>query len=205
MVFRGCRLEKMWEDKRRINCVGKADLIMTLPPLIRARWNGEAFVPIGNWPVAWCHDNLRPGEVVAFEVERERTMRSHRHQFAWINTAWANMPESIMDRPWAASPETLRKHALIATGHCNVEVIAAGSKAAAQRVAAFVTAVGNKAHGYCLTSVRGSTVTCYTPHSQSMKAMGKARFQKSKQDVLDWIAAELGVEPEELERTEGCP
>lgn len=171
---------------------------MSATPLIRARWDGEAFRPVGNWPVAWCHDSLKPGEVVSFEIERERPMRSHRHQFAWLKSAWETLPERLHDRPWAASPETLRKHALIATGHCNVEVIDAGSNAAGERIAAFVANLGNKAHGYCVVARRGRAVTCYTPHSQSLAAMGRDRFQKSKTDVLEWVSGLLGVSPDEL-------
>lgn len=167
-------------------------------PLIRAEWTGEHFRPIGNWPVAWCQDHLDVGERVAFEIERDRSPNTHKHQFAWIKTAWENLPETEMAQPYARSPETLRKYALIATGHCEATTIDAGTKAAAERVAAFARAEGDKAHGVVIVSVRGPIVTRYAPLSQSYRAMGRERFQQSKSDILDWISARLGVEPREL-------
>jgi len=163
----------------------------------RARWTGtdlELF-PASK---AWCSEKLKPGEVVSLEFDRERSDKSHRHQFAWLRTAWENMPDN--GEPYLRSPETLRKHALIATGYCNAETIDAGSLAAAERVGAYLSTMANNAHGYALVTVRGRVVTCFTPHSQSYKAMGKERFMESKNAILDWIAGNLGVSPEELAR-----
>lgn len=173
---------------------------MADPVTIRARWGNGALHPVGNWPTAWLHDHLQEGEVVSFEVERDRSMKSHRHQFAEIRDAWENLPESLAEAPWAQSPGALRKHALIATGQCDVETIDAGSKAAAERVGAYVGSLARKAHGYALTVVSGPVVRCYTPHSQSVRAMGGKGFQESKTKVLDWIAAQIGVTRDDLER-----
>ena len=164
--------------------------------ILRAKWDGDC---LDLFPDAqeWCAENLKPGEVVSFEFDRERSGNNHRHQFAWVSTAWENFEDE--GQPWLRSPETLRKHALIATGHCNAETLTAGSKAAAERLGAYVSALANKAHGYAVATVRGDVVTCYTPHSQSYKAMGGEVFAKSKRDILNWIAQKLGVDPGDLE------
>lgn len=156
---------------------------------ISAVWTGEAFAPRGNWSVARCHDTLEQGETVTLEVERIRSGASHRHQFAEIKELWATLPESLSGAPYAQNPETLRKHALIATGYADVSTVDAGSKAAAERVAAALEPLARRAHGYALVTVSGPLVRVYTPESQSYRAMGRDRFQESKDRVLNWISA----------------
>jgi hypothetical protein len=144
--------------------------------------------------------DLADGEVVLVSIERARSGQSHRHQFAWIKDAWASLPESVQGLPWAETPETLRKHALIATGFHQTTVIDCGARAAAQRVKAALVAAEGRAHGYALAQVRGPVVTVWTPESQSRRAMGGERFRESKNAILDWIAAQLGVPPQDLAR-----
>lgn len=155
--------------------------------ILRARWNGSTLEPVGNWSTAWMHDHLSEGETVSVEIDRDRSGKSHRHQFAEIREMWQTLPECLHDAPYARSADALRKHALIATGHCDVATIDAGSKAAAERVATVLKADGEKAHGYCLVQVRGPVVVRYTPHSQSYRAMGGETFKRSKDDCLRWI------------------
>ncbi|NBT31875.1 MAG: hypothetical protein EBT13_08250 [Rhodobacteraceae bacterium] len=111
---------------------------------------------------------------------------------------WRHLPEAVQQMPWAANPDTLRKHALIVTGFHNVGSVEAGSKRAAKGVAAFVHFHAISAHGYAITKVEGAVVTCWTPVSQSMRAMGGKEFQRSKEAVLNWIADQIGVRPEQL-------
>ena len=47
-------------------------------------WRDGAFYPSGNYHTARCHDRFGEGELVALEVEAERSVRSHRHYFATI-------------------------------------------------------------------------------------------------------------------------
>lgn len=142
--------------------------------------------------------DLDEGEIVHVEIERARSGISHKHQFAWVKDAWMNLPEEVQSQPWAETPETLRKHALIATGFHQLTAIDCGAKAPAMRVKAALVAAEAKAHGYALGQVQGSVVRVWTPESQSFRAMGGKRFQESKQAILDWIAAQIGVTPEEL-------
>lgn len=166
---------------------------MTDAPTYRARWHNGTLRLLTN------SIDLDEGETVFVTVERARSMNSHRHQFAWVKDAWASLPEAVQDAPWAETPETLRKHALIATGYHQTYTLDCGSGAAAARVKAALTAAEAGKHGYAIGRVRGPVVTIWTPESQSVRAMGSMRFQESKTAILDWIAAQIGVSAKELE------
>ena len=144
--------------------------------------------------------DLAEGESVIVTIERGRSENSHRHQFAWLNEAWLNLPEHLRFTPWAETAETMRKHALIATGYHQTVVLDCGANATAQRVKAALVAAEWRAHGYAIGQVRGPVVRIWTPESQSIRAMGGDRFQASKAAILEWIAGKLGVPPEELRR-----
>lgn len=125
--------------------------------------------------------------------EQQRSRASHNQQFAEINDLWANLLHHQASAPYAKSADAFRKHGLIATGHCDTDTIVFESKAAACAAAPVIANLARKAHGYALVIVRKNFVICSTPHSQSYKAMGKERFQASKQAVLDWGHSILGV------------
>lgn len=161
----------------------------------RARWQNGILRLITNQPPDLCED-----EIVIVSIERVRSEVSHKHQFAWVKEAWANLPEQYQDRRWAETSETLRKHALIATGFFQTYTIDCGAHASAHRVKAALVAAEAKAEGYAVGQVRGPVLTIWTPQSQSYRAMGKERFQESKQAILEWIADKIGCEPEELRR-----
>ena len=168
--------------------------------MLRCKWDGAALHPVGYYGQSAARELMQPGDVVIVEVDHPRSTNSHRHQFAEINDAWRHLPESLSEMPWAVNAEALRKHALIVTGYCHTSATDCGSAAAAQRVAAILQAEATRGHGYALTVVRGPVVTLYTPESQSMRAMGGKRFQESKSAVLNWIAQQIGVTPEQLQR-----
>jgi len=161
----------------------------------RARWQDGVLRLLTNQS-----PDLDEGEAVIVSIERMRSPATHKHQFAWVKDAWANLPEHLAMMPWSETPETLRKHALIATGYSTTTVIDCGSKAAAGRVKAALVAAEAKAEGYALGRVTGPVVTVWTPLSQSYRAMGAEQFQASKTAILEWIAAQIGVAPEDLRR-----
>ncbi len=169
---------------------------MSAPP-IPCVWDGQHFTPLARFHnVAAAHYGA--GEVVALVTHEERSTASHAHYFAALNEAWLNLPEDVGDR-WA-SREHFRKHGLIATGHRDERTLVCSSKAEAQRVAAFI----RPTEDYAVITVRDAVVTVYTAKSQSTKAMGREAFQKSKDDVLGWAAALIGVEPEALSRAKAA-
>lgn len=144
--------------------------------------DGQEWVP-ASWAEALA-DALR---------EKQRTQRSHNHQFAEIHDCWANLPASHAGAPYAASPECFRKHGLIQSGYCDTDTIDLGTHEAALAAAPVIAKHARAAHGYALTVVRGPLVVCSVPHSQSFKAMGREKFYASKQAVLDWAHSVLGV------------
>jgi hypothetical protein len=166
--------------------------------LIRAVWTGQSFVPDGNFAMAMAQDRLGDGEVVSLDIDPERSAKSHKHTFAFIRTAWENLPEKVSGAPFAASTETFRKHALIQTGHCDIDMIAVGDSRRAERVAAFTERLAVRMHGYAITTIEGAVVYCATPHSQSIKAMGGDAFKQSKKDILEWMADLIGVSADDL-------
>ena len=168
--------------------------------MFRARWDGEALTPTGHYGLSAAREAMEPGDVVIVEIDHPRSQNSHNHQFAEINDAWRHLPERLQYMPWAANPETLRKHALIACGYADTYTTDCGARATAERIGAVLLRAEIGAHGWAIAEVRGPIVTIWTPQSQSKRAMGGKRFQESKQAVLNWIAAQIGVEAEELQR-----
>lgn len=133
------------------------------------------------------------GELVTL-ADDARSTASHRHEFAWLREAFKSLPEQYALEPWAQSPEHLRKYALIRTGFCTTDTLAAGNNAAALRMAAFIRA----REEYAVTTVQGSTVHVFTAESQSTRAMGKDRFQQSKTAIMEFIADLIGCTPDQL-------
>lgn len=157
---------------------------MTDALIISAVWTGEGLT-IRPASLRALDEAFGAGETLALEVQAMRSMNSHRHYFATLRDLWANLPERLAMAPYAKSPETLRKHALIATGYADAQSVDCGSKAAAERVAAFMAGMTD----YAVVSVSGPVVRRYTARSQSVRAMGAKEFQRSKSGVIDWCEA----------------
>lgn len=153
--------------------------------ILRVRWDGEVFHPAGNVAIDKA-SKLDADEFLGIELLRDRSMKSHRHQFAEIKTLWENIPEHLQDAPYAATHETFRKHGLLVCGYYDAEMITCADPDAAERAAALLSRLATRSHGYAVTDVRGNVARCYTPKSQSVKAMGFEEFQKSKTAVLEW-------------------
>ncbi|HYA07739.1 MAG TPA: hypothetical protein VEF90_17765 [Xanthobacteraceae bacterium] len=163
---------------------------MLIPPM-NFQWSGEVMVPA--YP-RLADRHFVVGENYRLAPPQERSKKSHDHFFAALDKAWENLPEGLaLEFP---SAEDLRARALIACGYANSRQFVASSKAEAVRLAAFIR------HGreYSVVAVNGCAVTEFTAQSQSLKAMGPKEFQKSKQAVLEYVAAMVGVSVEELAR-----
>lgn len=167
---------------------------MTAPRPILCTFDGESFVP--KHPKI-AERLFEAGETYPLVVQEERSHVSHAHYFASLNEAWQNLPEDQAER--FPTSEHLRKWCLIKAGFSDLNSIVCSSAAEAQRVAALVKPID----AYAVVIVRGATVQLYTAQSQSMRAMGKEAFQKSKQAVLDIVAPMIGVTPDTLHREAG--
>lgn len=159
-----------------------------IPPVL-FMWDGEAMRP-ANPKLADRHFVI--GEAYPLIVNEERSTNSHSHYFAALNEAWKNLPEAEAER-WP-TVEHLRKYALIRAGFRDERSIVCASKAEAQRMAAFVKPMDE----YAIVATSEAVVRVYTAKSQSMRAMGKADFQASKDAVLTIVSQLIGVTPEAL-------
>ena len=165
------------------------------PKLLRFIWRDGVLVPDGLRVASYCDEAFGEGEVVTMERHEERSTASHNHYFASITTAWENLPEGDERFP---TPEALRHWALIRAGYCTENSIVCDTADQAQLVASFM---GNS-EGTIIV-VRGNVVKKYTAKSQSVKAMNKDEFQRSKVDVLDTIAELIAVKRKRLEDNAG--
>lgn len=165
---------------------------MTGAPPLLCRWDGEHFTPAGPHWARMADKHFVVGALYPLEAREDRSVASHRHFFAAVNEAWQNLPDDLAAR--FPSPDHLRKWALIKSGYRDERSIVCASKAEAQRVAAFVKPID----GFAVVIVSAAVVTLYTAKSQSVRAMGKEEFGKSKDAVLDALATLIGTSADEL-------
>lgn len=166
---------------------------ITIPPVV-FDWTGEAMVPVSP-KVADRYYVI--GERYQLEPREERSTNSHNHFFASMHDAWANLPEDLMER--FPSADHLRKYLLVKSGFCDQSVVACTSAELAREVAL----LARRLDQYAVISVSESVVTVFTARSQSMKAMGKSEFQKSKDACFDQLAILLGTSAETLKQNLG--
>ena len=164
-------------------------------PIVFA-WDGEVMKPLGRF-AQLADKEFVIGENYQLEVTQPRSMASHRHYFACIAEAWANLPEDQAGR-WP-TPEHLRKWALVQAGYREETTYVAASKAEALRFAAFMRSVD----GFAVVVVNDRTVMRMVARSQSLSAMTRADFSASKDAVLSAIGRLIGVDPTELRRNTG--
>ncbi len=154
------------------------------------QWDGEVMRP---WPRFHNVVNAEyvVGQSYPLVTVEGRSLASHNHYFARLTDLWETLPErTAVQFP---SVDHLRAHALCMTGHRNERQFVCASNAEALRLAAFLRPVNE----YAIISVNECAVVEWTAQSQSRKAMGKDRFQKSKDDVLAFAEELVGVKATE--------
>lgn len=127
--------------------------------------------------------------VILSDRKAQRSHRSHGHFFARVNAAWDTMPDKLKKR-WPSAVH-LRKWALIKSGYCDIELFQFDTPEDAKTAS---TAL-KRADSYALVSVRDAEVRYFTAQSQSLEAMGKDDFQKSKDAVFNVIGELIGADP----------
>lgn len=160
---------------------------MTEAPII-FRWDGEAMIPVSAFWATRADKAFVVGAHYKLVEHHDRSQASHAHYFAALGNAWSNLPDRMLEE--FPTAEVLRKKLLIRAGYADERSIVCASKAEAQRVAAFIKPLDD----YAVVTVREAVVRVYTAQSQSVKAMGAAAFQASKQAVLDALDNLLGVD-----------
>lgn len=167
------------------------------PPALPFRWDGEGFFPVArNWALI-ADKYFVVGEVYRLEVREERSAASHNHYFASVVEAHQNLPEKLAQR--FPTPDHLRRFALIKAGFREERSVVCASPAEAQKVAGFIKPMDD----YAVVMVRDSVVIVYTAKSQSVRAMGKDEFQKSKDAVLEVLATIIGTTRDSLIKNAG--
>lgn len=172
---------------------------MSAPPLT-FQWDGEAMRPVGRYAKE-ADRHFVIGQTYRLEEATERSEISHRHEFAWLREAYANLPENVALH--FDNEDQLRKFALIQTGWCEREEHVYPTKAEALRQAATIRRHKTE---YCLVVVRDAIVTVLTARSQRTRgagAMNKQDFNASKQAILEYVSGLIGVSPEGLTRNAG--
>lgn len=159
---------------------------MSLIPIV-FEWSGDFMAPLPRFR-AQCDKQYVVGECYKLDVIEDRTLATHQHFFACLQTAWKNLPEDIAPR--YPTMEALRKRALIKAGYAEERTRVFDTPADAQKAAALIQPLDD----YAVILVKGCTVSVFTAKSQSMKAMGKADFQASKTAVLDIVSKLIGVD-----------
>lgn len=163
---------------------------MTAPP-IPCRFYEGTFHPLSRAENA-VRAHYDDGRVYTLAPVEERSRASHSHQFAWLEDAWASLPDLLAER--FPTAEHLRKWALIKAGFCDVQEVACASKAEALRWAAILRA----REPYSLVIAREGVVRVATAESQSMRSMGRERFQASKDGIIRVISELLEITPDQL-------
>lgn len=158
-------------------------------PAITCQWTGEAFKPDARFAKI-ADANFVVGERYTLAEVQDRSRASHSHYFAALTEAYDTLPEGVGAQ--FDCVEHFRARGLIECGFYNQREFIAGSAREAQRLVAFLRGSG----GYAVYSITGCAVVERTAKSQSMRAMGKADFQASKQAVLEWAWGLCGLKPD---------
>lgn len=156
------------------------------------KWEGDGFSPLNSHWAKQCDKQFVVGQVYRVTTVEERSAKSHSHFFACLHEAFINLPTEWAER--FCDEDALRKYALIISGFADERSIVCSSQEEAQSMAAFIKPMDR----YCIVVVKDATLKVYTAKSQSLRAMGKADFQASKDAVLEVIAKMLEVDVESL-------
>lgn len=159
---------------------------------ISYQWDGEAMQPVGAAQSRLCDEIFVVGQRYTLIEQKQRSRATHDHYFACVAEAWQNMPDQYaLHFP---SDEHLRKHALVRCGYADALVVACQSAKDARKFAREC----KQKDIFAVVDLNGDTVTMWTAHSQSKKAMGKQKFAESKTKVLDWLAQTFGYDASDL-------
>jgi len=113
---------------------------------------------------------------------------SRRYFFAALRDAHSNLRDEHLQM-WP-NAEIMRKHCLIAIGHCD-QVTLPCTKATAPQIANTFRLFNQ----YCVALVKADTVTVYTARSMSRRALPKKQFLEVSRLVFDHISAVTGIDP----------
>jgi hypothetical protein len=164
----------VWREVDLIDGDGVAVRVKAMVPLVR----------YGNVAARQFTD----GEQYPLAPIEERSMASHSQFFAAMNEYFKNLPEKIATR-WP-TVNHFRRWCLIETNWFDEKEFELTSEKHARALATFIRTEDE----YARIAFRGGTkVIVRRAKSQSLAAMGKADFEKSKKDVLDLAESLVGA------------
>ncbi len=162
---------------------------------VAMRWRDGALVPV-NAEQAKRAAQWNDGEIHVVDEWEPRDWNSHRHFFAQLKDMWASLPDRLTEATFR-TPEHLRKKALIATGWSTRIDIVCETDAHALAAMASLQMIDE----YAIVKVKGNVVIVWRAKSQSEIGMpDRKNFQRSKWDVLNWVADLLALPPEAEQR-----
>lgn len=136
--------------------------------------------------------SFKNGDRVIVEIYEPRSVSWERKFFAIVNSAWMNLPWDMQQE--FATPDELRKWALIQTGHCHERKgVMASNKAVLEYMSS-----PRATDDYVLFSVNGATFVERRPMSMRRDQMNREQFNKAADDVIACLAKLLGVSEKDL-------
>jgi hypothetical protein len=146
------------------------------------------------------------GEIYTLVPLEARSRGSHNHYFAALEDGYQNLPEGVAKA--FPSAEYLRHWILIETNWCEDDIWHLTTRKEAERRAARTRSREPFARMRIFETKDDDGRRCWALQirramSQSAAAMGKAEFEKSKTDVLDYIATLVGTSRKALAKEAG--
>lgn len=173
---------------------------MTKP--ISYLWDGGVMHPFGPRQQRLADQQFVQGERYMLEEWQTRSDPEHARYFALLNEAWETMPE-LRNGRWA-SPDKMRKWALVEKGFCRTNNYPAATEKEARRFVSWQTReYGAQADEIKIWIEKAKTgkgwlVYWQEAESQNYKEMSAARFRASVKAVFAAVSEELGVDLEAL-------
>jgi hypothetical protein len=166
-------------------------------PQIVFEWNGEVMRPLA-FHRDLCARTFEPGKRYKLIEFSERSRETHDHLFTTIRGYWRNWPEKYPRE--LPSEDTLRKHALIQTGHYIQSLMAHDSiDSATAYIRDFIRYI-DYCEGSIVSTESGTATVMRIAKTLKKSVMGAAEFQKAKTDILDFCQSVTGIAPEQMER-----
>ena len=139
-------------------------------------------------------------EKIGIVLNRLRIFNRNRPEYSWIQAAWSNLPEIYEYEPWAASPDSLRKYAMIECGYADVETFYCTSEPAALDQAKRLLEQSTE---YRLIETEGSVVRFYKAQEDyaDTKSPEDRRMQEDR--VFNYVASLMGTTPKQLQAMVG--
>lgn len=158
--------------------------------IIATRFKAGAFVPLSPSSI---QDSFTDGEIYYVKVDKKRYMPRHDWFMTLIRESWETLPDDLREK--FQSPDILRKRLLISAGYADIRSIVCSTDAEAIRLTAFI---GKSLDSYTILSRVGNILVLATAKSQAIDKMDADTFRQSCDDVINYLAALLGAEKEDL-------